>query len=66
MIGLTLRYDGYDYLIGAVRSGRRDAALTHGHALGVESSGWLAATVANIVNQKYLYDHLEIRAFLDF
>lgn len=59
VIGLTMRYDGYDYLIDAVRLGRRDAALTHGHALGVESSGWLAATVANIINLGYLYDRLE-------
>lgn len=59
VIGLTLIDDSVDYLIDAVQSGRRDAALTHGHPLGVEPSGWLAATVANIVNQGYLYDRLE-------
>lgn len=49
VIGLSLRYDDYDYRMGAVGLGRRDAALTHGHALAVESSGWLVATVANII-----------------
>jgi len=59
VIGLTLKYDDYDYLINAVQAGQRDAALTHGHPLGVEPSGWLAATVANIVYRGYLYNRLE-------
>ena len=59
VIGLTQVDDDYDYLIHAVRMGQMDAALTHGHPLGVEPSGWLVATVANIVNQGYFYDRLE-------
>lgn len=59
VIGLTLRYDGYDYLVEAVRIGRNEAALTHGHAFAVESSGWLVATVANIISEGCLHDRIE-------
>ena len=59
VIGLSARYDGYDFLVEVKKMGERDAALTHGHALAVKSSGWLAATVANIIDRGYLYNRLE-------